>query len=281
MKISSRIGCALCICFATAGCATDELYSPIAQRSPPQRWADPVPVCTRGVTLLAKLQVMVGGVYVPEKPSIPCVPPDVAVNFDEGDHAYIGKIRVDPSGRGEYAMSYYELEIDNARERQRGEGLVAEQLRPILKARTGLSETGEGVLSWRHHKQIYANEKVINGRSWQHYAFAIYDSLSEDASKPGIAKTQKSVSIAEDIDNAGSVAQITEVYVYPIDGDHAVIAFGRYDRAVIEDSEWYASRSALLARMVEALELRDVTDSDVEKARSAYKMTHPRGSRPR
>lgn len=274
MKLALRLAAIGSICVALMGCATEELYAPTGRQSQPQRWSDPVRVCIRSATVVSQLRLAIGGVYVPDGQETPCAPPSDFIGYRDGDDAFIGEGKVDPSGRGGYAMSYYNLQVDNLSARQRGEGLYAEQLEPVLKSAGGVSRSGKGVRIWRYHEQIYSRDEIINGRKWRHYAFAIYDSLSDNPDDAGIAKTWGSVSIAEDVRNAAAVAQIAEVYVYTIDDEHAVIALGRYERMVIEDGAWYASRVALLADMVKSLELREVSTSEIDEVRHAYQLRH-------
>lgn len=274
MKISQyrgRVGCALVVvlCMAQVGCATDDYYSPVVRHSPPSRWPDPVPVCTTVGRLISQLHIAVNGVYIPERQDLSCRPLNAEPEFRDGDDAYIGEGKIDPSGYASYAMSTYRLTIDNPAARQRKAGLNGEDVNPVLNESAGVSPTGYGVRFWRHHEQIFFREERINGLSWRHYAFTRYDSSSEDPSVMGHFATEGSVDIAEPVNNAPAVTDIVEVYVHDIDEGHAVIAKGRYERLVIEDPAWYASRKELLERMVRSIGLRDVSDAEVERARDA------------
>lgn len=256
--------------FALAGCATDKYYSPAVQHSPPQRWPDPVPICVRAASIISLLRISLHTVYIPERPDTPCFPEDNGPGFREGDDGFLGRGRVDPSGYGQYVMSRYMLRIDNPAARLRGEGLASEDVKSVLNKPEGGTPSGEMARSWRHHEEIYSRDEHINGRVWQHYAFSRYDSRYEDPTKRGSFQTYGSVDIAEPVNNAPSVFDITEVYVHKLDEGHAVLATGRYERMVIEDPEWYASRKALLEKMVRSLDIKDVTESEVDRARAAY-----------
>ncbi|UPG89874.1 hypothetical protein L2Y96_21195 [Luteibacter aegosomaticola] len=220
---------------------------------------------------MSQLRLAVQVVYVPDTPEKPCDPPVAGGGFTEGDELGIGTGRVDPSGRGEYAMSYYRLQLDNPVARRRSEGLNAEDIKPVLNEAGGVTADGYGVRFWRHHEEIFSRDERINGLLWHHYAFTRYDSPSADPSVMGTFKTFKSVDIAEKVNNAPAVFDITEVYVHIIDDDHAIIARGRYDRMVIEDPGWYASRKDVLARMIKSLTVEAVSDAEVERSREASK----------
>jgi hypothetical protein len=261
---------AVMVILAVGGCATDKYYSPVVQHSPPQRWPDLVPVCTRVAAVISQLHIAVNGVYIPESPNRPCPVLDSGPRFRDNDDAYIGEGNVDPSGFGGYAMSTYRVTIDNPEARARAKGLAGEDVSPVLNKAAGVNPNGYGVRFWRHHEEIYSRDEHINGLLWRHYAFTRYDSSSEDPTVMGQFETLQSVDIAEKVNNAPSVFDITEVYVHELDKGHAIIAKGRYERMVIEDKGWYASRSDLLNRMVKSIEIRDVSEAEVNSARAAF-----------
>lgn len=261
----------------SSACSNVDYYSPLRRHSAPQRWPDPVRVCTRGTTVVSKLRLAVGIVYVPESLGKACDPTTPGGGFRESDDLTIGGGLVDPSGIAEYAMSYYRLQLDSPAARRRGEGLASESVMPVLNKAAGVTPRGDGVRFWRHHEEIYSRDETINGRVWKHYAFSRYDSPSEDPTKPGTLQNYASVDLAEPVNNARAVFDITEVYVHEIDEGHAILATGRYDRMVIEDPEWYASRKALLERMVRLLEINAVTDEQVQRARASYEIRRAAG----
>ncbi|QDE41213.1 hypothetical protein FIV34_19410 [Luteibacter pinisoli] len=272
MKLRTCIVTTFLAGVSLSGCATDKYYSPVVQHSPPQRWSDPVTVCVREPTIVSDLRISLRGVYIPERQDVPCSPQAQDIGFREGDDGFVGEGKVDPSGFGQYAMSLYTLEIDNPASRLRGDGLASERVMPVLNKAAGVTPSGDGARFWRHHEEIYSRDEHINGRVWKHYAFTRYDSRSEDPTKPGSFRTWGSVDVAEPVNNAPAVFDITEVYILKIDEGHAILATGRYKRMVIEDPGWYASRKALLERMVRSLDLTDVTDIEVERARAAAKL---------
>ncbi|UPG89878.1 hypothetical protein L2Y96_21215 [Luteibacter aegosomaticola] len=247
----------------TSGCATDRLYSAGVVQSASQRWTDPVPLCHRTPVAMPLLSIVVDAAFIPNDPVSSCLPSKNPISEERSDKIYLGGGRIDPSGRGSFPLSFYSVTIDNLDERTKSLGLRAEDIQPIMKHATRDTRQGR-VLYWRYHDPIFSRQETINGLVWTHYAFSLYDSLSDDPSIPGISKVRRNELIAESVNNASAVAQITEVYTHEIDESHSVIAIGRFDREVIEDPGWYAQRVALLGRLVGAVKIRAIDPADIE-----------------